>query len=55
MIQRKRAIRDYRLFWNALLKRFEPLSCSNCRRGTYSATFANDTVALLCTSCAEAM
>ena len=54
-IQRKQAIRDYRLYWNSLLKSFEPLSCSRCRRPTFSATFANETVDLLCTTCAEGM
>jgi hypothetical protein len=53
VIQWKTAIRDYRLYWNSLIKKFEPLSCSRCRRGTFSATFTNDTVDLLCTACAE--
>jgi hypothetical protein len=53
-IQRKQATRDYRIYWNSLTKTFEPLSCSRCRRATYSATFENDTVDLLCTPCAEA-
>jgi hypothetical protein len=53
VIQRKQAFREYRLYWNSLLKKFEPLSCSRCRRATFSATFCNDTVDLLCTSCAE--
>jgi hypothetical protein len=52
-IQRKQAIRDYRVYWNSLLKKFEPLSCSRCRRPTFSATFTNETVDLLCTACAE--
>lgn len=52
-IQRKQAVRDYQLYWNSLLKRFEPLSCSRCRRATFSATFANETVDLLCSACAE--
>jgi hypothetical protein len=53
VIQRKQAIRDYRLYWNALLKKFEPLSCSRCRCSTFSATFTNETVALLCAPCAR--
>jgi hypothetical protein len=53
VIQRKQALRDYRLYWNSLMKRFEPLSCSHCRRGTFSATFSNETVDLLCQACAE--
>ncbi|HEV7221508.1 MAG TPA: hypothetical protein VGN42_02340 [Pirellulales bacterium] len=52
-IQRKQAVRDYQLYWNSLLKRFEPLSCSRCHRATFSATFANETVDLLCSACAE--
>ncbi len=54
VIQRKQAFRDYRLYWNSLLKKFEPLSCCRCRRATFSATFSNDTVDLLCTACAAA-
>ncbi len=53
VIQRKQAIRDYSLYWNSLLKKFEPLSCSRCRRSTFSATFTNETVDLLCASCAQ--
>lgn len=53
-VQRKQALRKYRLYWNALLKKFEPLSCSRCRSATFSATFADDTVDLLCPACAEA-
>lgn len=54
-IQRKQAVRQYRLYWNSLVKKFEPLSCSRCRRATFSATFANDTVDLHCASCAQGM
>jgi hypothetical protein len=53
VIQRKQALRDYRLYWNSLSKKLEPLSCSRCRRGTFSATFTNETVDLLCQACAE--
>jgi hypothetical protein len=53
VIQRKQALRDYRLYWNSLIKKFEPLSCSHCRRGTFAATFTNETVDLLCQACAE--
>ena len=53
VIQRKQSLRDYRLYWNSLLKRFEPLACTRCRPATFSATFTNDTVDLLCNVCAE--
>jgi hypothetical protein len=52
VVQRKQACRDYRLYWNSLLKKFEPLSCSRCRRATFSVTATNETVDLLCTTCA---
>ncbi len=55
VIQRKQATREYRLYWNSLLKKFEPLSCSRCRRSTFSATFTNETVDLLCSTCAETL
>jgi hypothetical protein len=55
VIQRKQAARHYRLYWNSLLKKFEPLSCSRCRRATFSATFTNETVDLLCSKCAESL
>jgi len=54
-IQRKQAFRDYRLYWNSLVRKFEPLSCSRCRRPTFSATFTNETVDLFCSTCAEEM
>jgi hypothetical protein len=52
VIQRKQAFRDYRLYWNSLLRKFEPLSCSRCHRATFKATFTNDSVDLLCAACA---
>ena len=52
VIQRKQAVRDYLLYWNSLSKKFEPLSCSRCRRPTFSATFTNEDVDLLCAACA---
>jgi len=52
-IQRKQAVRNYRLYWNPLLKKLEPLSCHRCRRPTFAATFSNETVDLLCTACAQ--
>lgn len=51
-IQRKQSLRDYRLYWNSLTKKLEPLSCSRCRRATYAATFTNETADLLCQTCA---
>jgi hypothetical protein len=52
VIQRKQALREYRLYWNSLQKNLEPLACSRCRRPTFSATFTNEAVDLLCVACA---
>jgi len=50
-VQRKKAERDFHLYWNPLLRDFEPLTCSRCLAGTYSVTFADETVDPLCTPC----
>ncbi len=52
LIQRRRASCKYHLYWNSLLKNFEPLACTRCHRATFSATFTNETVELQCDSCA---
>ena len=51
VIQRKQAMRGYRLYWNSLARQFEPLACSRCRRPTFVATFTNETVDLHCKAC----
>jgi len=51
VIQRKQATREYPIYWNSLQKQFEPLLCHRCRRATFSATFTNETVDLLCSAC----
>ncbi|MBM4001609.1 MAG: hypothetical protein FJ297_19090 [Planctomycetes bacterium] len=53
VVQRKQATREYRLYWNVVLRRLEPLACSRCFRSTYSASFTNDSVDLVCTACSE--
>jgi hypothetical protein len=50
-VQRKQAHRAYTLYWNSLLRRFEPLACSRCGAATCSLTVTNETVDLLCTPC----
>lgn len=50
-VQRKQAIVDYTLYWNPLLKGLEPLVCQQCRCGTYSPTFSNETVQAYCPKC----
>jgi hypothetical protein len=39
--------KQYRRYWNSLEKKLEPLSCSRCRRLTFSVTFTSETVNLL--------
>jgi hypothetical protein len=50
-VQRKQAHRTYTLYWNSLLRRFEPLACSRCGASTCSLTVTNETVDVLCTPC----
>lgn len=50
-VQRKQARRRHTVYWNPLTKRYEPLGCSRCHAGTYSAGFTNDDVAPLCSGC----
>ncbi len=50
-IQRKSAMRVYRLYWNALRKSLEPLKCSRCAEGSFNFWFTNDTVDAVCNSC----
>jgi hypothetical protein len=50
-IQRKTAVRTFRLIWNGLLKRIEPLRCSRCGNGAYNFWFTNDDVEPVCTGC----
>jgi hypothetical protein len=51
-IQRKQAFREYQVYWNSLEKKLEPLCCSRCLSATWSGTFTNETVDLLCAACA---
>jgi hypothetical protein len=50
-IQRKMAVRGFRLFWNPLMRKLEPLVCSRCQWAGYSFWFENDTVRPLCKGC----
>ncbi len=50
-LQRKAATRTFRLFWNGIQKRLEPLRCSRCGNGVYNLWFTNEDVAPLCSTC----
>ncbi len=53
-VQRKRAERVYHVYWNPLIKHFEPMGCSVCGHGTFSVAFTDDDVAALCARCLAA-
>ncbi len=47
-VQRERAERVYHVYWNPLIRQFEPLACSARGHGTFSVAFTDDEVAGLC-------
>jgi hypothetical protein len=50
-IQRKAATRTFRLFWNGIQKRLEPLRCNRCGNGAYDLWFTNEDVDPICSTC----
>jgi len=48
---RKQSLKKHTVYWNPLLKQFEPLCCSSCREGTFAVAFTNETVEPLCPKC----
>ena len=50
-IQRKAQKRVFRLYWNAILKQMEPMSCSQCGSNARNFWFTNDTVDPICGNC----
>ena len=48
---RKRAHRKHTVYWNPLLKQFEPLLCSRCHSATFVMAFTDEDVAPLCSPC----
>ncbi len=52
-VHRKRARRTHTVYWNPLTKHLEPLRCSRCGRGTFSAAFTDEAVEPLCPTCTE--
>jgi hypothetical protein len=51
VVLRKQSKRTHRIYWNPLIKQFEPLLCSRCHQATFAAAFTNDTVEPLCGAC----
>ncbi len=52
-VQRKQAHRDLVVYWNPLTKAFDPVRCTQCGQGAYSAAFTNDRVDAVCASCTK--
>ena len=48
---RKQAHKMHTVYWNPLLKQFEPLRCSGCGDGAFAMAFTNETVEPLCQKC----
>lgn len=48
---RKRSQQGHTVYWNPLLKRFEPMACSRCGDGAFALAFTNDQVQPLCPRC----
>lgn len=51
---RKQARRDHRVYWNPLVKRFDPIACSCCSEAAFAVAFTNKTVEPLCGACSTA-
>jgi len=48
---RKQSQRFHDVYWNPLLKHFEPLPCSRCQTEAFSLAFSNEQGAPLCSFC----
>ena len=53
LVFRKQAHKMHTVYWNPLLKQFEPLRCSGCGNGAFAVAFTNETVEPLCQKCSE--
>jgi len=51
-LMRKKARRRFTVYWNPLLKQFEPIRCDRCGRPTHAAALTNESVDPLCPACA---
>lgn len=52
-VHRKRARRKHTVYWNALVKQFEPICCSRCGSGAMAVSFSDEDVAPLCPGCSR--
>ncbi len=52
-VTRKQSRRIYTVYWNSLLKSFEPLACARCGNRTFSPHFTEGAVDAICRNCWE--
>jgi hypothetical protein len=50
-VHRKQAHKIHTVYWNPLVKQFEPMLCAACGQGTFGVAFTNDNVEPRCTKC----
>lgn len=50
-VHRKRASKRHTVYWNPLLKAFEPMSCARCGNNAFAVAFTDDEVEPLCADC----
>jgi hypothetical protein len=48
---RKQACKTHTVYWNPLLKQFEPLLCCRCGEGAFGVAFTNEEVEPRCSKC----
>ena len=48
---RKQAQKTHTVYWNPLLKQFEPFCCRDCGESTFTVAFSNEEVEPLCQKC----
>ena len=52
-ISRKQAHRLHTIYWNPLLKKFDPIRCGACGEGCFAVAFTNEGVEPRCPTCHE--
>jgi formylmethanofuran dehydrogenase subunit E len=50
---RKQAHAVRTVYWNPLVKHFDPIACTRCGEGTFAAAFTEEEVQALCPACAK--
>lgn len=53
LYQRRREVRELALFWNPLLKAWEPLGCEACGEGTFAFSLCDERLHVACALCSR--